>query len=474
MTIEQIGNRSPADSLPPVEDTSVASFRRVLKNRSFLLLWLAQLLSQIVFNAANYGVIAIVTAITRSTVLVGLAIVSFTLPAVPFSLLAGVYVDHLNKRLVLWVSNALRSAASILIVLALLWNPHMLIPLYFLTFLISLVTQFFTPAEASAIPLLVSKQDLAPALSLFNTTLTIAQALGFLLLGGLITALFPPFQISLDFIHVQVLSFDMLFVIVAIVYVICTLLILAIPKSALQQKQHGEPELFTSPGKQAWKVIRHDVREAWAYIRLDRPLLLALLRVSFVSILLLVIGELAGPFVVNVLHLPFQDMPFILAPAGIGLVLGGLLMPLLMRRLGKNRTIALGSLCSAAGLILLPLGRLIWSRLGLPTEGILIYVGAVTFFLGVVLEMVNIPAQTMMQEHAPEEERGRMFSFQSMLYNAGSIPVLLFLGVIADALGVETVMYILAVAVLAFSWWAARYRRKDIPANPQPARTPRY
>jgi len=105
--IEQRDENTSAATLTPVGNTPVASFSRVLKNRSFLLLWLAQLLSQIVFNAANYGVIAIVTAITHSTMMVGLAIVSFTLPAVPFSLLAGVYVDYLNKRLVLWVSNAL-------------------------------------------------------------------------------------------------------------------------------------------------------------------------------------------------------------------------------------------------------------------------------------------------------------------------------------------------------------------------------
>src|SRR5258708_35462803 len=36
---------------------------------------------------------------------------------------------YLNKRLVLWVSNALRAATTGLIVFALLWNPHMLIPL---------------------------------------------------------------------------------------------------------------------------------------------------------------------------------------------------------------------------------------------------------------------------------------------------------------------------------------------------------
>jgi len=131
MKLEQRNDNIPVASLAPVEDKRVASFGRVLKNRSFLLLWLAQLLSQIVFNAANYGVIALVTAITHSTVMVGLAIVSFTLPAVPFSL---------------------RAVTTGLIVFALLWNPHVLIPLFFLTFVISLVTQFFIPAEASAIP----------------------------------------------------------------------------------------------------------------------------------------------------------------------------------------------------------------------------------------------------------------------------------------------------------------------------------
>ena len=462
MKLEQRDDRIPATSLAPAEDKRVASFGRVLKNRSFLLLWLAQLLSQTVFNAANYGVIALVTAITHSTVMVGLAIVSFTLPAVPFSLLAGVYVDHLDKRLVLWVSNALRAVTTGLIVFALLWNPHVLVPLFLLTFLISLVTQFFIPAEAAAIPLLVSKNDLAPALSLFNITLTLAQALGFLLLGGLVTALFPPFRLSLGVLHVQVLSFDMLFVLVGVVYVICTGLLLAIPKRALQQKQSAEPALLRSLGKQSWQMIRRDVTEAWACVREDHTLLLALLRVSFVSVLLLVIGELAGPFVVNALHLPVGAMPIILAPAGLGLVLGGLLTPTLTRRLGKSRTITLGSLGTAAGLTLIPLGHFLWSRLALPGSGVLFYVSTVAFVLGIALEMVNIPAQTMMQEQAPEEERGRVFSFQSMFYNAGSIPVLLFAGVIADILGVEIVMYVLAAAILAFSWWAASYSRRSV------------
>ena len=138
-----------------------------------------------------------------------------------------------------------------------------------------------------------------------------------------------------------------------------------------------------------------------------------------------------------------------------------LIMPSLMQRLGKSRTIALGSLCTAAGLVLIPLGPFLWSRLALPAPGVLFYVGSVTFVLGIALDMVNIPAQTVMQQQTPEGERGRVFSFQSMQFKAGSLPVLLFAGVIADTLGVETVMYVLAAAILGFSWWAARYSHRS-------------
>jgi Na+/melibiose symporter-like transporter len=457
MKSEQRDDNILNKSFFPEENNPRGSFRNVLKNRSFLLLWLAQLLSQIGFNAANYGIIALVTAVTHSTILVGLAIISFTLPAVPFSLLAGVYVDYLNKRLVLWVSNALRAVASGLMVFALLLNPHAIVPIYFLAFFISLVTQFFTPAEASAIPLLVNRNDLVSAISLFNITLTLAQALGFLVLGGIITALVPAFQLSLGFTSVRVISFDVLFASVGIIYIICALLILAIPPRALRQKQRARSELLAAFGRQTGEIIRRDVSETWSYIRKDRRLLLALLRVSFVSVLLLVVGELAGPFVVNVLHQPVQYLPLIFAPAGIGLVFGGLLMPFLTRRLGKNRAIAIGSLGTAVGLILIPVGRFVWIHLGLSVSGFLFALAALMFFMGIALDMVNIPAQTVMQEDAPEEERGRVFSFQSMLNNAGSIPVLLFAGAIADILGVETVIFLLAASVLGFHLWAARY-----------------
>jgi Na+/melibiose symporter-like transporter len=444
------------------------SFRVVLRNRPFLLLWMAQLLSQIVFNAANYGVIVVVTQVTDSTVMVGLAIISFTLPAVPFSLIAGVYVDYLDKRFVLWTCNALRAIATALIVVALLWNPHTVIPLYLLSFVISLITQFFTPAEASSIPMLVGRKELVPALSLFNITLMLAQAIGFLLLGRLISAIFAPFHLALGFTRVLVLPIDMLFVVVAVSYILCSLLILAIPPGAWKHELAVKHEQDLSPGRRMWKIVRHDVWESWRLIRGDQRLFVALLDVSYINVLLLVIGELAGPYVQNVLHLPVGNITLIFAPAGVGLVLGGVMMPLLTRWLGKERAIGLGSVFTAVSLILLPLGRFVIIHNAFLMPWLLFFVGAMAFILGLALDTVNIPAQTVMQEHTPEDVRGRVFSFQSLLYNAGSIPVILFVGVIADSLGIETVLYILAAAVLAFQLWTRFYlraSRSNTPAN---------
>src|SRR6202035_5526938 len=120
-----------------------ASFRRVLKNRNFVLLWLAQLISLTIMNAANFGIIVLVNDTTHSVLLAGLAIIAFTLPALPFSAIAGVIVDRLNKRLVLWVSNILRMVTMSLIVLSLWTNRSDLWPIYILTFMTSLIGQFF-------------------------------------------------------------------------------------------------------------------------------------------------------------------------------------------------------------------------------------------------------------------------------------------------------------------------------------------
>src|SRR5436309_5074678 len=170
-------------------------FLTLLKKKTFLRLWLAQLISMTILNASNYALLVLIEEVTGSTTLVGLAIICFSLPALLLGAPAGVYVDRMNKRRVLWGSNCLRAIATFVFVISLLINRQMLLPVYLLTFFISSIGQFFTPAEGSAIPMLVSEEELMPALSLFNITFMLSQALGFILLAPLVLSLLPDFKI---------------------------------------------------------------------------------------------------------------------------------------------------------------------------------------------------------------------------------------------------------------------------------------
>src|SRR5581483_7121253 len=170
-------------------------FLTLLCKKNFLLLWLAQLVSMTVLNASNYALIIFINQVTGSTTLIGLAIISFSLPAVLFGAPAGVFVDRMNKRRVLWISNCLRAAATLLFVVTLLLDRGALLPLYLLTFLIASIGQFFTPAEGSAIPMLVSERELMPALSLFNITFMLSQALGFVLFAPILLSVLPTFTL---------------------------------------------------------------------------------------------------------------------------------------------------------------------------------------------------------------------------------------------------------------------------------------
>ncbi|MEO8970387.1 MAG: MFS transporter, partial [Ktedonobacteraceae bacterium] len=214
-------------------------FRSLLKKKDFLRLWLAQLLSMTILNASNYALLVLIEEMTGSTTLVGLAIICFSLPALILGAPAGVFVDRLNKRRVLWISNLLRAIATFVFVVSLVWNQHQLVPVYLLTFLISSIGQFFTPAEGSTIPLLVSEEELMPALSLFNITFMLSQALGFILFAPILLSLLPTFSI----VHIVINPVETLYAIIAVLYVVCAVLIMFIPAQSFMQgarrkKQH--------------------------------------------------------------------------------------------------------------------------------------------------------------------------------------------------------------------------------------------
>ena len=435
---------------------SPGGFLTLLKNRNFLLLWLAQLISMTVFNASNYAMLVLVEEITHSTTLIGVAIIAFSLPAVIFGAPAGVFVDRMNRRRVLWGSNCLRAIASFGFVLSLLTNRHQLLTVYLLTFFISTIGQFFAPAEGSTIPLLVSEEELMPALSLFNITFTLSQALGFILFAPLVLSLFPTFTLF----SLTIQPVDMLYTMIALLYLLCAILIGLIPHSYFLQKRYiPNTQPLGMPGN-VWS----EMRQGWHFVQRNKQLLLAVIQLAFAGVLILVISELATPLVTQLFLLPASSMAFIFAPAGIGLVVGSIFMPRIAHRLGKSRAILFGCAALALAMMLLPISTILAQALqphGWNTNPLLLlFVALLMFIAGVALDFINIPAQTAIQEQTPDWIKGRVLALQLMLYNGCSIPVILSIGGIADLFGLSRVIYLISFSIAIFAAWGIYFERK--------------
>src|SRR6266550_2455178 len=133
-----------------------SKFLRALSEKSFLYLWIGEVFTQVSVNLFNFFLILVVFKLTHSNTAVSGVVLSFTIPAILFGSIAGVYVDRWNKKHVLIYSNLIRA----LLILALVPFINNSIALYIIAFAVATVTQFFIPAETPMIPLIVKKEHL--------------------------------------------------------------------------------------------------------------------------------------------------------------------------------------------------------------------------------------------------------------------------------------------------------------------------
>ena len=126
-------------------------------------------------------------------------------------------------------------------------------------------------------------------------------------------------------------------------------------------------------------------------------------------------------------------------------------MPRVVKRLGKPRSISAGiigvSITSVLLVICQRVARQIDPDHWFNDTAFLALILLLVFVLGCELGLMTIPAQTVMQERTPDTLKGRVLALQMLVYNAVSIPVILFMGGIADIYDIAAVMGVLAITV---------------------------
>ena len=162
--------------------------RPILRDPAFARLWFIQASTQIGGNMSLYALTILVFATTRSNAAVSALVMSFLLPTILLSAVAGVLVDRLDVRWAMIVPNAIRTVLTLGLALA-GTNVAMLL---LLNLGVSLTTVILTPAEASMIPRIVPKAQLQTAMGVFNLTLQASFAVGFAFLGPIVVAIAGP------------------------------------------------------------------------------------------------------------------------------------------------------------------------------------------------------------------------------------------------------------------------------------------
>jgi MFS family permease len=356
-----------------------------------------------------------------------------TLPAMLLGTVAGVWADRWPKRSVMVASNALRALLVLFAPLCLLPAPQWLglslgyWGLVLMTFLESVLTQFFAPAEQASLPQLVPAELLLAANSLYQATSMAATIVGFALGDPILRLL----QAGLARLGIGGGEFFLL----PLCYGIAAL--------AISRIRWQEPPIRPSRAS-VWEEIGDGV----AVLR-ERPRVAgAMLQLVLLYSLLAALYVLAISLASAVPGLGPTRFGTLLAMSGLGLAAGALSVAQLGHGLNRRHLATAG------------LGTIGWSLLLLgQLRGNLVFTLLLCAVLGVGSAMLAIPAQTTIQEETPEALRGKVFGLQNNLINIALSLPLVIAGTVVSRWGLLPVLWGLSAIAIAAALAERPWRR---------------
>ena len=390
----------------------------VLSIKSFSYLMLSELFSQIAMNLLNFVLLILVFNLVRSSIAVSGVILAFMIPSLLFGILAGIYADRWNKKHVLFYTNVLRA----ILVFPLFFLNTSLFAIYTITFMVSLVTQFFIPAEAPMIPLIVEKKLLLSANALFSMGIFASILIAYSLSGPFL--LF--FGESNGF-----LAITLLFIISSIF----AYFIKIKRKNALPVARKINVE-----------ILKIDVKKTLNLLSKIKKVTNALLLLTLLQTVVLAIAVVGPSFAENILKIRVEEFPVLfVTPSVIGMAFAAFILGNFFHRSSKKIMVRLGLFIMGFVLLISPLVLNYWASY------IMYLTVLLAFVMGIAFALIFIPSNTVLQQETSDQMRGKVYGFLNTMVGGVSIIPVLVVGSISDVLGVEKVLFIMGVTIILIS-----------------------
>lgn len=443
--------------------TEKVGFTKVIQNRGFLNLWVNQILVQLSYNALNFALIIWVFQLTSSNTAVSALLFAIYLPAVILGLFSGVLVDLIDRKKSIMMIDLLLALSFFSLIFFKESFPAILL----IAFFVNSLGQFYTPTEASAIPLIVKKNQLITANSLFSATLYSCFLLGFGLAGLLIN------HLGIDFVF----GFGGALLSSAF------LLALAFPSIVAKADKEGK-RLIVALRKRKYADIKEiglfEIFETIKLIRGKLPVLTSIMILAGAQMVIGVLAVLVPGFLETVVRIKATDASYVLVmPLGVGIVIGGLVLGkighIIVKRVLVGRAIIFGGLLfflvGIAPIISPAIQHLPRPKplpfVTQPSLSSILVVGS--FLLGIAMVSILVPSQTVLQENTPEEDRGKVFSVLGVAMSGLSLIPVLLSGVLADVFGTTPIFIGLGAIIILVGLFGLKpslfFSKKSLPLH---------
>jgi MFS family permease len=431
------GSTPASDATPRTERTG---FRYLLRQRDFQLIWFAQVGAQLADKFLMFSLIILAYHLSRGSTPVAITLLAYTVPAVAIAPLAGVLADRFDRKTIMVTTNVVRAFLVMLIPLAslvpALRNDY--VHLLVITFAFAAVGQLFSPAEAAAIPTVVSRETLITANSMVLATMVVT-----LVAGGVLAPVVSRLEIYAPYW------------LAALLFMVAGGLIwfARIPRP--------DPEPHPLEGRRhPFHQVAVELKEGFAALGASPVLLLSFYELTLAVLVMFMMFTLAPAYVSQVLGIEAQDSYVILLPATVGALASAAVLGQLGRKISPPTLLVSALAATGVTLVLLATAPALLRQF----EELRAYArwagSAFSLLLGLEFGALLIPALTYLMENTSDSVRGRVFALLFMVVNGVTALPVLLAAVLSDWFGINHVIGALGVLVAGTGVFMARYAKR--------------